>query len=95
MSRRESARGSITIGAFAAFFMFGFVDNIKGPVIPTILEDYCNSLIRKGPPYCFSAYLGLLDRNLIDRLSIGNPGREGILVFAGVIMALELSAMGP
>jgi FHS family glucose/mannose:H+ symporter-like MFS transporter len=29
----------ITFGTFAAFFLFGFVENIKGPTLPSLLSD--------------------------------------------------------
>ncbi len=93
MSRRESARGSITIGAFAAFFMFGFVDNIKGPVIPTILEDL-QFTYSQGSAILFSAYLGFLIATLLTGYLSEIRGEKAILVFAGVIMALGAFSYG-
>ncbi|MCB0089629.1 MAG: hypothetical protein KDE54_17100 [Caldilineaceae bacterium] len=29
----------LTAGGFFAFFTFGFVDNIKGPALPNLLQD--------------------------------------------------------
>ncbi|MCX6069040.1 MAG: hypothetical protein NT121_25385 [Chloroflexi bacterium] len=29
----------LTAGAFFAFFVFGFSDNLKGPVLPALLQD--------------------------------------------------------
>ena len=29
----------LTVGGFYAFFIFGFLDNLKGPTLPVLLRD--------------------------------------------------------
>ena len=93
MSRRESTKWSITIGAFVAFFMFGFVDNFKGPVIPTILEDL-QFTYSQGSAILFSAYLGFLTAILLAGYLSETQGEKAILVFAGIIIALGAFSYG-
>ena len=48
-----------TYGAFLAFFLFGFTDNLKGPTLPTLLEEL-NLSYSSGGTILLGAYLGFL-----------------------------------
>jgi FHS family glucose/mannose:H+ symporter-like MFS transporter len=49
----------ITYGAFLSFFLFGFVDNLKGPTLPNLLDDLDLSY-SLGGTIVLGAYLGFL-----------------------------------
>ena len=38
-NRKINAISLLTAGAFFAFLVFGFADNLKGPTIPALLDD--------------------------------------------------------
>ena len=86
----------ITIGAFFAFFLFGFVDNLKGPILPTLLDEsgFSYSL---GGTILLGSYLGFLIATLtIGPLADIAGKRAAILVacvclFVG-IMGFSLSS---
>jgi FHS family glucose/mannose:H+ symporter-like MFS transporter len=56
----------ITAGAFLSFFLFGFVDNLKGPILPNLLDDLGLSY-SMGGTIVLGAYLGFL----VATLSMG------------------------
>ena len=62
-SRSNNTILLLTIGAFFAFFVFGFSDNLKGPVLPTLLQDlkFNYSL---GGTILLGAYLGFIAATL-------------------------------
>jgi len=35
----KSKKWTITGGCFLSYFLFGFIDNMKGPVLPNLLSD--------------------------------------------------------
>ncbi len=47
----------ITIGCFLSYFLFGFIDNLKGTTIPAILKDVGFNY-SKGGTIIFSEYTG-------------------------------------
>jgi len=49
----------ITAGAFFAFFLFGFTDNLKGPTLPALLRDLHFSYAQGGTLRS-AAYVGFL-----------------------------------
>jgi FHS family glucose/mannose:H+ symporter-like MFS transporter len=56
----------ITAGAFLSFFLFGFVDNLKGPILPELLDDLGLNYAMGGT-IVLGAYLGFL----ISTLTMG------------------------
>ena len=56
----------ITAGAFLSFFLFGFVDNLKGPILPELLDDLGFNYALGGT-IVLGAYLGFL----ISTLTMG------------------------
>ena len=56
----------ITVGTFLSFFLFGFVDNLKGPILPNLLDDLGLSY-SMGGTIVLGAYLGFL----ISTLTMG------------------------
>ncbi|MCK5200828.1 MAG: hypothetical protein KAR21_20880, partial [Spirochaetales bacterium] len=49
----------VTIGAFFAFLIFGFTDNLKGPIIPVLLEEFSLSYAQ-GSNILLMLYLGFM-----------------------------------
>lgn len=49
----------LTAGAFLAFFAFGFVDNLKGPLLPEILRVEKMSYAQGGT-FFLAAYIGFI-----------------------------------
>lgn len=47
-TRKRSTRAIIAYGSFFAFFLFGWIGNIKGAALPTILEDLDLTYSRAG-----------------------------------------------
>jgi fucose permease len=80
----------LTIGAFFAFFVFGFSDNLKGPVLPALLQDlHFNYSI--GGSILLGAYLGFLVASLIAGLLADAVGQKAVFVLAGVCLALGVT----
>ena len=80
-----------TIGSFVVFFVFGFIDNLKGPTIPAILSDLGLNY-RQGGTVLFSEYIGFL----IATLSMGVLsvlfGKKKVIFAAGIFLALGIAA---
>lgn len=77
----------LTIGAFFAFFVFGFSDNLKGPVLPALLEDlkFSYSL---GGTVLLGAYLGFMAATLSTGFLADVFGQKAVLLLAGLCLAL-------
>jgi fucose permease len=80
----------LTIGAFFAFFVFGFSDNLKGPALPALLQElHFNYSI--GGSILLGAYLGFLAASLIAGLLADAVGQKAVFVLAGVCLALGVT----
>jgi len=77
----------LTIGAFFAFFVFGFTDNLKGPSLPALLQDlqFNYSL---GGTILLGVYLGFMAATLTTGLLADSVGQKAVLILAGVCLAL-------
>ena len=79
-----------TIGAFLSFFIFGFVDNIKGPTISPLLQELGFNYSNIGTIF-FGAYFGFFIAVIFSGLIGDIIGRKfltilgGVLLFIGVI----------
>jgi FHS family glucose/mannose:H+ symporter-like MFS transporter len=58
-TKQSTAVKLMTYGAFLAFFLFGFADNLKGPTLPALLEDL-NFSYSLGGTIVLGSYLGFL-----------------------------------
>ncbi len=78
-----------TIGCFISFFLFGFVDNLKGPTVPSILRDLSfNYSI--GGTIILANYLGFLLATLFIGLLANVIGRKKIILIAAFLVAFGL-----
>jgi fucose permease len=76
----------LTIGAFFAFFVFGFSDNLKGPVLPALLQDlHFNYSV--GGTILLGAYIGFMAASLSTGFLAELVGQKAVLVLAGVCLA--------
>lgn len=82
-----------TLGGFFAFFTFGFVDNIKGPALPNLLQDL-NFNYSQGGGILFGAYLGFVIATLLAGPISDLIGNRAILCGAGLFIALGMGGLG-
>jgi len=71
----------ITYGAFLAFFLFGFADNLKGPTLPALLEEL-NLSYSSGGTILFGAYLGFLIATLLTGPLSDMAGKKVVIFVA-------------
>ncbi len=71
----------ITCGAFLAFFLFGFADNLKGPTFPTLLDDLDFSY-SVGGTIVLGAYLGFLVATLLTGPLSDVAGKKVVIFIA-------------
>lgn len=77
----------ITIGCFLSYFLFGFIDNLKGPTVPTILEDVgFNYSI--GGTIIFSEYTGFFLSTFLAGLLADLFGKKFTLILSGACLIL-------
>ena len=91
MSKQKLSIFIITTGAFLSFFIFGFMDNIKGPAIPVLLKDL-GFTYSQGGTILFSQYAGFLIATLLTGVLAGIVGRKNIIVLA--MLFLGIGAVG-
>jgi fucose permease len=91
---RTPAKGRLTValltaGAFFAFLVFGFADNLKGPTIPQLLDDlgFNYSL---GGTLLFGAYVGFLLATLFNGFLSDLAGKKAPLIVAGACLTAGL-----
>ncbi len=82
----------ITAGAFFAFAVFGFMDNLKGPVLPVLLSNF-NLSYTKGSTILLMLYLGFMFSILGSGFFAGKYGNVKVLLDAGIIMAVAAAGM--
>ena len=81
----------LTAGGFYAFFVFGFVDNLKGPTLPALLRDL-NLSYGQGGTILFSAYLGFMVATLLMGVLADAAGNKAVLMLAGICLTIGLTA---
>lgn len=80
----------VTYGAFLSFFVFGFVDNLKGPTLSALLDDL-NFSYSFGGTIVMSAYLGFLIATLFTGALSDIAGQKAVIfvacacLFVGII----------
>ncbi|MCE7984791.1 MAG: MFS transporter [Caldilinea sp. CFX5] len=83
----------LTAGGFFSFFTFGFVDNIKGPILPNLLQDL-NFSYSQGGGILFGAYLGFVIATLLTGPLSDLLGNRLILLAAALFIGLGTVGMG-
>ncbi len=81
-----NTRRVLTFGSFLAFFVFGFIDNLKGPTLPSILDEVGLSYVQGGT-IVLGAYLGFLLATLLSGVLSDFVGRKAVLLAAAAALA--------
>lgn len=81
----------LTEGAFFAFFIFGFTDNLKGPALPALLDDLQLNY-SLGGTILLGIYLGFMAATLTTGLLADALGHKAVLVLAGVCLAVGVTS---
>lgn len=81
----RSSRTLLTAGCFLAFFAFGFIDNLKGPILPELLRTEHFSLSQGGALF-FGAYLGFIVATLLSGIFADMFGNRRVLLLAGLFL---------
>ena len=76
----------LTAGGFFSFFIFGFVDNLKGPTFPNLLGDLKFNYAQGGG-ILLGAYLGFVIATLLAGPLSDWVGNRTILLVAGLLIA--------
>ena len=79
----------LTAGGFLSFFIFGFVDNLKGPTLPALLRDL-NFSYGQGGVILLGAYIGFLVATLLTGVLADVAGKKTVLVIAGVCISVGM-----
>jgi fucose permease len=75
----------LTAGSFFAFFVFGFVDNLKGATLSSVLRDLDFSY-SQGGAILLSAYVGFLIATLASGPLADAAGNKVVMVLAGLAL---------
>jgi FHS family glucose/mannose:H+ symporter-like MFS transporter len=79
----------ITSGAFLAFFLFGFADNLKGPTLPAVLQDLGLSY-SLGGTLVLGAYFGFLVATLLTGPLSDLAGNKMVIFVASACLFLGI-----
>lgn len=91
MRTKSLALAILTGLAFYAFFLFGFADNVKGPIIPELLSDL-NLSYAAGSTLLLSAYIGFMVGVLATGVISSRRDNRVALIIAA--LAISLGAAG-
>ncbi|HHY55816.1 MAG TPA: MFS transporter [Chloroflexi bacterium] len=81
----------LTAGGFYAFFIFGFIDNLKGATLSALLPDLGFSY-GQGGVMLFGAYLGFMVATLLTGVLADAAGIKVVLLLAGLSLTIGLAA---
>ncbi len=76
-----------TAAAFFAFFVFGFSDNLKGAILPALLQDLRIDYTI-GSSILLGLYIGFMAATLTTGLIADALGKRTVLLIAGGSLAL-------
>ena len=80
----------ITIGIFAAFFLFGFLDNLKGPTIPFIIKGLNLNYSLMGN-ILFLEYVGFFVATFMTGIAIFRFGIKNILLASSLLFFIGIA----
>lgn len=81
----------LTAAGFFSFFIFGFVDNLKGATLSSLLIDL-DFNYAQGGSILFGAYLGFFIATLAAGILADSVGNRRILILAGGLISLGILA---
>lgn len=87
--KTNSQKTLITIAAFGAFFLFGFLDNLKGPTIPFIIKDLNINYSLIGN-ILFIQYVGFFTATIVAGMLSFRYGLKNTLLAALFLLFIGL-----
>ncbi len=83
----------LTLGGFLAFFVFGFIDNLKGPLLPELLRsgDFSYS---QGGTILFVGYLGFIVSTLATGVMSDAISNRSVLRLAAISLCIGSIGFG-
>ncbi len=75
----------LTAGGFLSFFVFGFIDNLKGPLLPEILRSEGMSY-GQGGTFFLAAYVGFVIATLATGVMADLLSNRRVLLLAGACL---------
>ena len=84
-----NSRNRLTAGCFLAFFAFGFIDHLKGPILPELLRSEQLSLSQGGTIF-LGAYVGFIIATLLTGFLADWGGNRLVLLIAGMLLCIGL-----
>jgi FHS family glucose/mannose:H+ symporter-like MFS transporter len=83
----------LTVAGFLAFFLFGFIDNIKGPLLPSLLESggFSDS---QGGTILLVGYIGFILATVSVGVLADLLNNRGVLFLACLCLIIGCSAIG-
>lgn len=82
-----------TVGGFLSFFVFGFVDNLKGPLLPELLRSGEMSYSQAGT-ILLAGYVGFLVSTLVTGFLADVIENRLVLLWAGVSLCVGCIGFG-
>lgn len=79
----------LTTACFLSFFAFGFIDNLKGPILPELIRTEHFSLSQGGTLF-FGAYVGFIVATLLTGVIADIVGNRRVLLLAGLFLCFGL-----
>ena len=83
----------ITAGCFLSFFVFGFVDNLKGPLLPELLRNGEVSY-RQAGTIVLAGYLGFILASLLTGVLADLVNNRSVLLFAAICLCIGSIGFG-
>jgi MFS transporter, FHS family, glucose/mannose:H+ symporter len=83
----------ITAGCFLSFFVFGFVDNLKGPLLPELLRNGEVSY-RQAGTIVLAGYLGFILASLLTGVMADLVNNRSVLLFAAICLCIGSIGFG-
>lgn len=83
----------ITAGCFLSFFVFGFVDNLKGPLLPELLRNGEYSY-RQAGTIVLAGYLGFILASLLTGVMADLVNNRSVLLFAAICLCIGSIGFG-
>ncbi len=76
----------LTAGGFLSFFVFGFIDNLKGPLLPEVLRAERMSY-SQGGTFFLAAYIGFIVATLLTGVMADVVSNRRVLLLSGICLA--------
>jgi len=83
----------VTAGCFLSFFVFGFVDNLKGPLLPELLRNGAYSY-SQGGTIVLAGYVGFIVACLLSGVMADMVNNRSVLLFAAICLCIGSIGFG-